>query len=284
VEAGGTVIAVLGNGIDIVYPRQHEKLLSRVLEKGAIITEYAPGVSPDGHHFPVRNRLISGISQAVCIVEGRIVSGTLSTARHAIYQGKTLYAVPGRIGDKSSEGTNYLLREGAIPVTSVRDIVADFEFVYPRTLNLDGFVPHISSDEAAEKLSVGSKGVRAAKPQAEEKAEDKKKAKKGASEKKEKRKKNKNPFPEEEKPEPSRADIESLGEKERKILDYMKADVPMLADEIAEGGFSISDIMIALTVLEIAGAVEAGAGGYYLKRAADYGGEPDYITEDDDGL
>lgn len=277
VEAGGATVAVLGCGIDIVYPKQHETLLRKVLEKGAVITEYAPGVSPSGHNFPVRNRIISGISQAVCVVEGSMRSGSLITARHAVYQGKTLYAVPGRIGDKGSEGTNYLIKEGASAITGARDILSDFEFVYPHSIIMDGAVPHVSSDEAAEKLNIGSKGKKAIKEEKKAEREAKKQQKKEA------KKKQEMPFPEEEKPQ-RRVDIDTLDETERRIFDYMKPDVPMLCEEIAEGGFELSQVMVSLTLLEIAGAVEAGAGGYYLKRAADFGGEPDYITEDDDGL
>ena len=281
VEAGGKTVAVLGCGIDIVYPKQHERLLLKVLEKGAVITEYAPGVSPNGHNFPVRNRIISGISQAVCVVEGSIKSGSLITARHAIYQGKALYAVPGRIGEKGSEATNYLLKEGALAVTDARDILSDFEFIYPHSLVLGGAVPHASSDEVAEKLQLGSKGVKLKK----EKKEKEQEAPVKKKEKKEKKpKKGESPFPKEEKPAKVRVDIDSLEETERRIFDYMKPDVPMLCEEIAEGGFELSQVMVSLTLLEIAGAVEAGAGGYYLKRAADFGGEPDYITEEDDGL
>ena len=118
IEAGGKTVAVLGCGIDIVYPKEHEKLLMKVMENGAVITEYAPGVSPKGFHFPVRNRLISGLCQAVCVVEGNMRSGSLITARHALYQGRTLFSVPGRIGEEGSEGTNLLLRQGAIAATS----------------------------------------------------------------------------------------------------------------------------------------------------------------------
>lgn len=280
VEAGGATVAVLGCGIDIVYPKAHEKLLLKVLEKGAVITEYAPGVSPRGHHFPVRNRIISGLSQAVCVVEGDMKSGSLITARHAIYQGRALYAVPGRIGEKGSRGTNFLIKEGANTVTDASDILSDFEFIYPLTVNLKSAVPHISSDEAAEKLSVGSKGV---KLKREKKVKDTK-AEPVKTEKKEKKKKTESPFPKEEMPVRKTVDLDTLGEAELKVFEYMKPDVPMLAEEIAEGGFDISQVMVSLTLLEIAGAVEAGAGGYYLKRAADYGGDPEYITEDDMGL
>lgn len=276
-EAGGKTVAVLGCGIDIVYPKQHETLLRKVMQKGAVITEYGPGVSPRGYHFPVRNRLISGLSQAVCVVEGKKQSGSLITARHAIYQGKSLYAVPGRITEAGAEGTNLLIKEGATPVTGIGDILSDFEFIYPHSLVLNGTLPHISSDEAAEKLKLGSRGVKL-------KREEKKKESAFKKEKKEKKKKGESPFPKEEKAPSPRVDIDSLEETERKIFDFMKADVPMLAEEIAEGGFELSQVMVSLTLLEIAGAVEAGAGGYYLKRGADFGGEPEYITEDDDGL
>ncbi len=280
VEAGGKTVAVLGCGIDVVYPKQHETLLRKVLEKGAVITEYAPGVSPNGHHFPVRNRIISGISQAVCVVEGSMRSGSLITARHAVYQGKSVYAVPGRIGEKGSEGPNHLLKEGAVAITGAHDILSDFEFIYPHSLVINGALPHVSSDEVAEKLNIGSKGVKAKKEKKEAEKEAKKQEKK---QKKENKKKSEMPFPEEVKPQ-RRVDIDTLEETERAIFDYMKPDVPMLCEEIAEGGFELSQVMVSLTLLEIAGAVEAGAGGYYLKRAADFGGEPDYITEEDDGL
>ena len=275
IEAGGATVAVLGCGIDIVYPKQHEKLLRRVLEKGAVITEYAPGVSPKGYHFPIRNRIISGLSQAVCVVEGNMQSGSLITARHAVYQGRRLFAVPGRVGEEGSEGTNFLLKQGAATATSALDILSEFEFVYPHTIVLDRAVPHISPDDAEEKMDVGS---RTKKKKAEKKQEKPVKT--------EKKKKGESPFPKEEKPErsPVRIDLESLTDEDMKVLDAMTPDVPMLCEEIAAKGFELSSVMVSLTMLEVAGAVEAGAGGYYLKRAADFGGEPEYITEDDAGL
>lgn len=275
VESGGATVAILGCGIDVIYPRQHEKLFHKVLERGCVITEYAPGVSPHGYNFPVRNRLISGMCQAVCVIEGNMRSGSLITARHAVYQGRSLYAVPGRIGEEGSEGPNALIKEGATVLNSVDDIIADFEFVFPHTLIPDGVTPHISPDEVKKKMSVFSRNEKAVKERKEKKA-NQRKQKKGES-----------PFPKTEKKENASVkfvDFDSLGDLEKRIFEYMKADVPMLAEEIAEGGFELSQVMVSLTLLEISGAVEAGAGGYYLKRAADYGGDPEYITEDDDGL
>ncbi|MDD6095230.1 MAG: DNA-processing protein DprA [Clostridia bacterium] len=268
-EGGGRCIAVLGCGIDVVYPKEHEPLLKKVLENGSVITEYAPGVSPVGSHFPVRNRIISGLSQAVCVVEGNMSSGSLITARHALYQGRSLYAVPGAVGEAGAEGTNYLLKQGAKIVTKAEDIIEDYEFIYPHTLRADGAVPHISPDEAAQDYSIGKKGGR-----------------KKKSPKTEQRAKEEAPFPKEpeEKKTVRHIDLATLGDDDRKVFDFMADDVPMIAEEIAKCGLSLSQVMVSLTMLELAGAVEAGAGGYYLKRAADYGGDPEYITEEDDGI
>lgn len=267
-EAGGRCVAVLGCGIDVVYPKEHEGLLKKVMENGAVITEYAPGVSPVGSHFPVRNRIISGLSRAVCVVEGNMRSGSLITARHALYQGRSLYAVPGPVGETSSEGSNYLLKQGAKIVTCAEDILEDYQFIYPHTLRTNASVPHISPEEAAEDYGISAKGaLKKKKPFA-------------------KREKKEAPFKTEEKIEKKSAplpDLSSLGEDDRTVLDYMTPDVPMIADEIARCGLPLSRVMVALTMLELAGAVEAGAGGYYLKRAADLG-DAEYITEEDNGI
>ncbi len=271
-EAGGRCIALLGCGIDVVYPREHEALLKKVLNSGAVLTEYAPGVSPVGTNFPVRNRLISGMSQAVCVVEGSMKSGSLITARHALYQGRHIYAVPGQVGDPGAQGTNFLLKQGAQLVTCADDILCDYEFLYPHTIRLDSSVPHISPDEAADDYKIGRRG--GAKKSPEKHKEDVPA----------KEQKNEKPFPKIEEKKPAKhIDMDSLGPDDLKVFEFMTADVPMTAEEIAECGLSLSQVMVSLTMLEIAGAVEAGAGGYYLKRAADYGYGEDYITEDDRG-
>lgn len=266
-DAGGKCIAVLGCGIDVVYPREHEDLLRKVIENGAVITEYAPGVSPMGPHFPVRNRIISGISQAVCVVEGNMSSGSLITARHALYQGKNLYAVPGPVGSDGSIGTNGLIKDGSRVATTADDILADFEFIYPLTVRVYKNLPHKSAEEIENNYHVSSR-------------RDKTKA---APKKKKQNKEN--PFHEEKAQMPAVSiDYDSFGDDERTVFDFMKPDVPMLTDEIAKCGLPMSSVMVALTMLELCGAIEAGAGGYYLKRAADCGGDPEYITEDDDGI
>ncbi len=129
-EAGGTVVAVLGSGVDVIYPREHKEIYRKILEKGAVISEYPPGTPPAGRHFPVRNRIMSGLSDAVAVVEAGPSSGALITANRAIDQGRRLFAVPGKVGDEGAEGTNMLICEGAIPALSAEDILAEFEFIY----------------------------------------------------------------------------------------------------------------------------------------------------------
>ncbi len=124
-DAGGETVAVLGNGPDICYPKSSRNLYERLVSSGGIISEYAPGVEPEAWRFPMRNRIISGLSDAVIVVEARTRSGSLITADYALEQGKDIYAFPGRITDALSGGTNRLIRQGAYPVVSVEDLLRD---------------------------------------------------------------------------------------------------------------------------------------------------------------
>lgn len=120
--AKGTTIAVLGCGLDVVYPPENMDLYKQiVMSGGAIITEYPLGSRPEKHHFPARNRIISGLSDGVLVVEAKKRSGTLITVEHALDQGKNVYAIPGNITSENSYGTNELIKEGAIPITKIED-------------------------------------------------------------------------------------------------------------------------------------------------------------------
>jgi DNA processing protein len=127
-EASGRTVAVLGTGIDEVYPRDHQKLAAEILEKkGALVTQFPLGTPPVAENFPYRNRIISGLSLGVVIVEAAENSGSLITARLALEQGREVYAVPGNITARNSFGTNYLIKgAGAKLVQAWQDIVAEF--------------------------------------------------------------------------------------------------------------------------------------------------------------
>ncbi len=115
-------IAVLGGGIDVVYPKENAALYSDIAELGAMISEVAPGTQPLARHFPRRNRLISGIARGVVVVEATPRSGSLITARMALEQGREVFAVPGSAADPRAKGTNHLIRQGAVLTESAEDI------------------------------------------------------------------------------------------------------------------------------------------------------------------
>lgn len=121
----GKTIAVLGSGIDVVYPKENAKYYREISEKGLIISEYIVGTAPESKNFPQRNRIISGLSDGVLVVEARKNSGTMITTDFALEQGKELYVIPGNITSNLSTGTNNLIKEGAKLVTDVYEILED---------------------------------------------------------------------------------------------------------------------------------------------------------------
>lgn len=112
-DTGGVSFGILGCGIDIVYPRENRDLFERITEKGGIISEYPPGMPPKKNLFPPRNRIISAFCDILLVIEARERSGTSITVRHALEQGRDIYAVPGRITDPLSRGCNILISDGA---------------------------------------------------------------------------------------------------------------------------------------------------------------------------
>ena len=121
-ENGGFTCAVLGCGIDIIYPKENKILYHDILERGCIISEFMPGTQPFAFNFPLRNRIISGLSEVVIVVEAGTKSGSLITAGNALDQGKDVIAVPGSIFSDQSQGTNKLIKDGAYPFTCIQDI------------------------------------------------------------------------------------------------------------------------------------------------------------------
>ncbi len=127
IAAGKRTIAVLGSGIDVCYPKEHIKLAREIVKAGCVFSEYPPGTPPNASNFPVRNRIISGLSEVTLVIEGTERSGALHTARHAKEQERVVYALPGNVGNINSELSNLLIKKGALLCTAADDIVRDFE-------------------------------------------------------------------------------------------------------------------------------------------------------------
>jgi len=125
-EKDGTTIAVLGNGVDVIYPRENQQLAARIVQKGLIISEFHPGTAPSPWHFPIRNRIVSGISLGALVIEAGERSGSLITARLAMEHNREVFALPGNITSPLSIGPNFLIKQGAKLAQSWRDIVDEF--------------------------------------------------------------------------------------------------------------------------------------------------------------
>lgn len=124
-NVSGDTIAVLGCGLDIVYPKENANIYNEICRRGLVISEYIVGVKPDSGNFPLRNRIISGLANGLLVVEAKKQSGTIITTDFALDQGKNIYVVPGNINSPTSEGTNNLIKQGAKLVTNLEDILED---------------------------------------------------------------------------------------------------------------------------------------------------------------
>jgi DNA processing protein len=125
IEGNGNTVAILGCGIDVVYPREHRQLTEKILQKGLLLSEFPPGTSPAPQNFPIRNRIISGLALGTLIIEASEYSGSLITARLAMEQNREVFALPGNITSPQSFGPNFLIKQGAKLVQTWRDIVEE---------------------------------------------------------------------------------------------------------------------------------------------------------------
>jgi DNA processing protein len=130
-EAGGTTVAVLGSGPDVIYPSEHRDLAASICADGALVSEHGPGVPPLPEHFPLRNRLISGISLGLVVVEANEKSGSLITARYALEQGRDVMAVPGSVLGGRNRGSHALLKDGAKVIETADDILEELGWSQP---------------------------------------------------------------------------------------------------------------------------------------------------------
>lgn len=155
-KANGKTIAVIGTGINMVYPASNRGLMEEIYNKGLIISEYEPNFSGSKFTFPLRNRIISGISSKVVIVEAGAKSGALITANYAIEQGKDVYSVPGNINSYASIGTNKLIYDGANPLINIGDLISNLGIEYVKN---DIKINDLSEEEMRIAKEVRESGV-----------------------------------------------------------------------------------------------------------------------------
>lgn len=160
-KAGGHTVAVLGTGVDVVYPRENKKLYDEIAEKGLVLSEFPMGTGPAKHTFPLRNRIISGLSLGVVVIEAPLRSGSLMTARLSLDCGREVMAVPGQATSGKSAGTNKLIKEGAFLVECASDVAGALSLkVEPAALDgTDKKTQPISADELAVWKALGSEPV-----------------------------------------------------------------------------------------------------------------------------
>lgn len=272
-EARKSTVAVLGCGIDIVYPKENSKLHTCIKHQGAVITEYPPSEPPYPSNFPKRNRIISGLSQAVLVVEGEITSGSMITARSALKQGRDVFALPGKINESNSDGPNELIRCGVNVALSAEDILDRYSFLYyddidmgelNRSKKYSDFKPRFverygisaepvyidpDSNEVKDKKRADKKAVSAT-PPLDKAREDKsavpddKKEKIGAIEER----------------------LTGLDELTVRVFGMMPEGQAVSIDEVVSWGIGISEAVTALSMLEINGAIRSVPGGAYIKN------------------
>lgn len=246
VKADGYTVAVLGNPIGDVYPRENLRAFETLYKCGAVISEMYPGCPRTKADFPNRNRIISGLSDAVVVTEAGEGSGSLITARHAINQGKKLFAVPGAIGADNA-GSNNLIKQGVAIATEPYDVLSALSLDFPEMLY--SYEPSVT-----EKLR--SYGNVISKPDRARKADE--------------REENKKPISDS----ASAASVTSVktnvsvgGTSSEKILSVLDTNVPLSADEISQKtGIAISEVLSELTLMEIYGDIRSSVGGRYTKN------------------
>ncbi len=229
-RAGGTVIGVTGNGLDVYYPYESRSLYDDVAASGALLSEYPPGTEPEGRHFPVRNRIMSGLSLAALVVEAPVRSGAMITARLALDQGRDLFAVPGPIDAPASVGCIRLMQEGAGPVIDAWDLLREYEHRFPDKLRPAGPMPEMRVQTARRDMD--------AKP----------------------------PEVTETLPELPVHSAEGLTDDQISLLAVLEPVNPIQVDDLIQAsGIPARRVLSALTILEIDGLVQQHSGKFYTR-------------------
>ncbi len=159
IHAGGKTYAVLGCGVEQVYPPEHKKLAEQIIENGALISDYPPGTRPDAANFPPRNRIISGLSQITVVVEAGETSGALITATFAADQGRDVLAVPGNVYAPQSKGTNRLIAQGAYPYTGISSLEALLKVTKHKEVNEPAILPENEIEASLLRIMQNSDGM-----------------------------------------------------------------------------------------------------------------------------
>lgn len=247
--AGGTVVGVLGCGADIVYPPCNRALYGDTERYGCLLTEYPPGTPPYAHNFPRRNRIISGLSCGVLVVEAPEKSGALITAKRAADQGRDVFTVPANIDNPSGRGSNQLLRDGAIPVSCGWDILEEYIHQFPDRIRKSGMNARMTAypDEVKTDPDEGKKdGVKVAqKPRKPSKAKPDREVKR----KKVIDKSENEPYSD------VNEEENTLTEDERIIVSLLRNGQKLVDDVIAESGKNAGTVLASLTLLEVKGIV-----------------------------
>lgn len=242
-RAGGTVVGVTGGGVEVVYPAENGDLYADVAAAGVLLSEYPPGSPPDKAHFPVRNRIMSGLSVATLVVEAPERSGALITARLALDQGREVYAVPGPIDAPISVGCNRLIRDGAGLAAEGWDILRDFQERFPEKLrpakNLPAWTPLPTRRRAAPEPR--RKPEAAPEPEAAPKREETLRT----------------------------VSPEGLTDDQMALLRVLETENPIQVDDLIQTtGIPARRVSSALTMLEIDGMAEQHSGKRYTRTVA----------------
>lgn len=306
ISGGGKTVAVLGCGIDRMYPTQHKQLSEIVAANGAIVTEFAPGTPPIGSNFPIRNRIISGMCQGTLVVEADAHSGALITARCADSQGRQVFAIPGNLGEENTAGPNVLIRDGGLIAVETNDILAEYKD-YDKSID----IPRMLAAQRKYKFSeetLARMGVFARTSDSPPRTTDNTpsaprdsfvgKRGKGAAQttthtavlEKESARAAQAPAADDDrlsvcdmvshksgarvasevtvKKESDRSAeiLAALDENARKLFSEMPDDRAINSDALARLGFPIGEVMSIMTTLEIQGLVSSLPGGLYIKR------------------
>lgn len=219
-DAGGRTIAVLGTRIDKVYPAENRDIMREIARKALLITEYHPFHDTKAINFPKRNRIISGLCQATAVFEANGKSGSLITAEYAIKQGRRVFALPGKIGEQGSIGTNDLIKDGSTMITKASDILDEYKDMYPLDIKNDRIF-----DYSPKKINRDSYGKKQA---------DK--------------------------------IIPLTDSLQKEIYGMLDTDIPVSAEQLSLPGVSYSEIITALTMLELSGYVVSHPGNAYTKK------------------